>query len=151
MPDFKKSKIYKIECRKTGLKYIGSTTGAISRRLAQHKHRISSEVENQYSCCEIIKNGDYFIDILEECPCDTKRELLLRERYWFERTDCVNRQVPSRTKEEYRLQNREKHNEYCRNYYQSNKERLNKEGSERRRQRKSGYSSNGSDSSEVRL
>ena len=38
MPDYSNSKIYSIECNKTGLKYIGSTTSpTLARRLAEHR------------------------------------------------------------------------------------------------------------------
>ena len=38
MPDYSNSKIYSIECNKTGLVYIGSTTApTLARRLAEHR------------------------------------------------------------------------------------------------------------------
>ncbi len=38
MPDYANSKIYSIECNKTGLVYIGSTTApTLARRLAEHR------------------------------------------------------------------------------------------------------------------
>jgi hypothetical protein len=138
MPDFSKAKIYKIECRITGLIYIGSTNHPyLSHRLAQHTHRFNNQQFNQYTSKDIIKNGDYFIDLVELYPCETKEQLLIRERYWCENTPfCINKQVPSRTKKEYRELHKDKQVEYDKKYYAENKKRLIEQTSERRRQRK---------------
>ena len=138
MPDFNDAKIYKIECRITGLNYIGSTTlRYICNRLSQHKDRFNKPHLKQYSSKEIIKNGDYFIDLVELYPCKTKKELLIRERYWVENTPfCINKQVPSRTKQEYNELHREEHKAYDKKYYDENKKNLISQTSERRRQRK---------------
>jgi tetrahydrodipicolinate N-succinyltransferase len=137
MPYFDRGKIYKIECRITGLKYIGSTTNQhLCNRLAQHTNRFRSPHKNQYATAEIIKNGVFFIELLESYPCETKEQLILKEREWYDKMECINKQVPARTKDEYNNLHRDAHNEYSRNYYKANKERLIVQCSERRRQRK---------------
>lgn len=93
MTDYSKGKIYKIICNITGDIYIGSTVNTLERRLEQHKcHNHSSKL--------IIERGDYKILLIEEYPCETKQELLWRERYWIENNNCINNKKPIITKEE---------------------------------------------------
>lgn len=53
---------------------------------------------------EIIKNGDYKIELIEETEDDS------RERYHILNTDCINKQIPGRTQREYYIDNRNKRN-----------------------------------------
>ena len=46
---------------------------------------------------KILENNDYNIILLETVKCNSKDELLQRERYWIESTTCVNKYIPSRT------------------------------------------------------
>lgn len=138
MPNYNIAKIYKIECRITGHKYIGSTTNKyLCNRLSQHKNRFNNPHKNQYMSKEIIKSNNYFIELIELYPCKTNEELLIRERYWIENTPfCINKQVPSRTKQEYNIMHKEQHKEYDKIYYAKNKDKIIKQITERRRQRK---------------
>ena len=106
MRDYSQSKIYKIVCQKTGLIYIGSTTEQrLCKRLAKHvsdfkcKYNISSK--------KIIENGDYYIELIELCNFSCKEELLKRERFYIENNDCVNKNIPLRSKKEYYEDNKE--------------------------------------------
>ena len=62
-------------------------------------------------------NGDYKIELIEET--DDK----LRERYWIENTDCINKVIPGRTTEEYYQDNRDKINQKQKEYYEKNTEK----------------------------
>ena len=101
-------KIYKIVDNTNDNVYIGITTTTLKRRLSKHKC---------YQECvsrDIIKNGDYRIELIEETDDKT------RERHWIENTECVNKNIPGRTKKEYnkeyRKNNKEKKAEYNKNY-----------------------------------
>jgi hypothetical protein len=48
----------------------------------------------------IIERGDFFINLLEECPCDNLEQLLKKEREWYDKLDCINKYRPHTTKEE---------------------------------------------------
>lgn len=71
-------KIYRIVDNTNGNIYIGKTTQTLKARLYGHKHK------NTCSSHNIIKNGDYRIELIEETDDDT------RERYWIQNTDCIN-------------------------------------------------------------
>ena len=87
-------KIYKIVDNTNGNVYIGITTQKyLSSRLAGHRQ------DKTCMSRDIIKNGDYKIELIEETDDKT------RERYWIENTDCVNKQIPGRTKKEWSSDN----------------------------------------------
>ena len=120
MKDYSKSKIYKIVCNVTGLIYVGSTCEpTLARRLAKHvgSYKIWIKHNKKYmTSFEIIKSGNYDIILVEECPCETQDQLHKRERHHIETIACVNKANPITTfleKQEYKKQ-----------YYASNKERL---------------------------
>ena len=120
MLDYQRGKIYKIQCHKTGKQYIGSTTRRLlCQRLASHcesylKHRHG--YGSYTTSFEILKGGDYSISLIQCYPCSCKDELLQRERHYIERMDCVNRNIPGRTKQEYKrdkcAETRKKNEEY---------------------------------------
>ena len=68
---------------------------------------------NACSSREVMELSNYQIIVVELYPCDTKAELLWRERYHMESTECVNINLPICTTEETRLRKRN----YQRNKY----------------------------------
>jgi hypothetical protein len=83
MERYQNGKIYNIVCNITGKVYIGSTCKKLlSQRLAGHvsdfkgwkdgkRHNITS--------FQILEGGDYYIELLELVPCNSKDELLIKE------------------------------------------------------------------------
>ena len=64
MPDYSKSKIYKIICNITGLVYIGSTCQTLTQRLQDHLRcyrRVLNKKCHYVSSFKIIENGNYDI------------------------------------------------------------------------------------------
>jgi len=105
-------KIYKIINSVNDKCYVGSTICALDKRLSGHKNSILKATS------KILINEDpdnVSIKLIEEYPCLTKNELLLRERYWTDELECVNKFRPIRTREE-KL-------ECNRNCYHKNRER----------------------------
>jgi len=93
MVKYSDGKVYKIVCNKTGKQYIGSTCVGLSQRLAEHRNHYKkfSNGTYRYSSAKIvIENGDFEIILLEECPCETREQLLLKEREWIDKLECVN-------------------------------------------------------------
>ena len=111
-------KIYKIVCNVTGLIYIGKTSQKyLSQRLAMHRYHYKLNMLNGGHCCtssEIIENGDYRMELIEETEDDT------RERYWILNTDCVNLRIPGRRHPNWYQGNKGK---YHQGYYQDNKQK----------------------------
>jgi len=145
MPDYSKGKIYQIECKTTGLVYIGSTCEpTLARRLAKHignyKLWQRDASKNKYmTSFEIFKNDNYDIVLLESCPCQSKDELHERETFYQKEKQCVNKNLAKRSSKEYYHDNiemikekekiyNEKNREYIlnrgRNYYHEHKEHL---------------------------
>eukprot|EP01041_Mallomonas_annulata_P017082 gene17082-35375_t len=88
MPDYKLGKIYKIYCNVTGEVYVGSTTEkTLARRLASHVghyKRFSNGIKTPaVASFNIIGRGDYYIDLLENCSCNNRDELIKKEREWL--------------------------------------------------------------------
>jgi len=126
MPDFSKSKVYKIVCNVTGLVYIGSTTQTLSQRLQDHirNYRRYLNGKTHYVLSfKIIENNNYEIILNEDCSCERKEQLHARERYWIENTECVNMVIPTRTTKEWRDDNKEKMDKYFKEYRECNKEK----------------------------
>ncbi len=76
-------------------KYIGSTCEpTLAKRLTKHvgsyKCYLKGTFYNYVSSFKIFENEDYCIVLLEKYPCDTKDELLARERHWCNELECVN-------------------------------------------------------------
>ena len=80
-------KIYKIVDNTNDNIYIGITKQTLSQRLSKHKHKTKNNTNGSMSR-EIIKNGDYKVELIEETDDKT------RERYWIENTECINKVIP---------------------------------------------------------
>lgn len=104
MPDYSKGQVYKIVSNINDDIYIGSTCNGLKQRLANHVRAYKSYLKGvkSYSCSSysIIEKGDYEIVLIEDYPCETKKHLEQRERYWIENTTCINKIVPTRTQKE---------------------------------------------------
>lgn len=119
MPDYSKGKIYMI-VSDSGY-YVGSTTQTLHRRYRKH-------ITGRNVTSDKIIEGSKII-LLEDYPCKSRRELLLKEKEWMEIIPCVNKCRPLITKEErkeymkiYRNNNRDNFNCYrkeLRNYKNS--------------------------------
>jgi len=114
MPDYKNSKIYKLWSPEGDDIYIGSTTESLSRRKSKHKtHRCSSKVLFE-------KYTDVRIELLEECPCDNKEQLLKKEGEYIRNNKCVNIIIPKRSNKEWQQDNKE----HIKMYVENNKEHI---------------------------
>jgi len=115
--------IYRIYDNTNGDVYYGSTANVLRVRMGRHK----ADAKSGKKCKSksIILNGDYFYSEIEKYPCNSKKELETRERYYIENFTCVNKQVPTRTINEWREDNKEVFKEYQKNYNENNKEEIN--------------------------
>ena len=79
--------IYKLQCKTTGLIYIGSTTQKIYDR--KGKHMWDYRNRNDITARKVIENDNW--DIYEIEKVDDKSQLKIREQYWIDNTECVNK------------------------------------------------------------
>lgn len=120
MPNYSNGKIYKITSGNET--YIGSTTLTLNQRLAQHRCNYNKSKEGKRICsnAKIFEYGDYIIELVEDYPCEAKEQLLARERFWIENTNCINITHPLRTDQEYHYDNKDNINERHRIHYHNN-------------------------------
>ena len=123
-----KGYVYKIFDNTNGNQYYGSTVQTLSMRMSGHRADYKRFMEKGWrSSCrsfDILKNGDYSYSLVEEVECDSKLILHQRERYYIENNDCLNKCIPTRTKQEYREANKEKIKENKKQYSEANKEKI---------------------------
>jgi hypothetical protein len=131
MPDYSKGRIYMIRSNVTGLKYIGSTTAySLAHRLADQSSKCRMYYEfgtgSYMTSFDVLKGGvgTYYIELIENFPCTSKDELSKRMGQVIRATECVNKVVPGRTPEQYRLECPEKAKEKFATYYKKNVETI---------------------------
>ena len=124
MPNYQNGKVYEIICNITGERYIGSTTVNLSQRLVEHR-------KLKCSSRGIIERNDYYINLLESCPCNNKDELRMCERKWYDNLECINQKKPFISDEElqeqlkkYRIENANKIKKYNKEYYIENADKI---------------------------
>ena len=103
MPNYQKGKIYELVDLTNNNKYYGSTIQDLKKRKGQHKslyHIYLNGKMNYVSSFEIIKNNNYEIYLVEEFPCNSKSELEAREGYYIRNNNCINKNIPGRTRKE---------------------------------------------------
>jgi len=99
----------KIYCIKDNISkdvYVGHTIQPLHIRLRKHvtDYRgfmgLNNKPRNFRGSAEVIFNGDYDIHLLQEYPCETKKELEKIETYWIlkmsEKFNITNKNMPSK-------------------------------------------------------
>jgi len=135
MEKYQRGKIYAIICRKTGRRYVGSTCEpTLAKRLANHVKDFkqwSKTGKGYFTSFDIIKDGDYYIVLLESYPCNSRDELRMAEQKSIDAFECVNKQKAFQSEEErveynqqYCQVNRDEFNEKSKKYYQQNREKV---------------------------
>ena len=126
MPDYRKGKIYTLRCRTDdALIYVGSTIQPLCDRLASHKSKSKKYNNKLYQSV----NGnwdDWYIELYEECPCESKEQLNKREGKIIREIGTLNYQIACRTNKEWYNDNKEKKKKY----YEDNKEKISEQKKE---------------------
>jgi hypothetical protein len=134
--DYKNGKIYKITDLNYTKQYIGSTTQPLYKRLSNHKDKYKYD-KYKGSSCKILFD-EFGIDnckiiLIEDFPCESKEQLLMRENYYIKNEDCVNKHLSYRTEEDKKECNKNKSKinyalnknkilEESKKYYENNKD-----------------------------
>ncbi|CAJ0990534.1 GIY-YIG [Cafeteriavirus-dependent mavirus] len=110
-------RIYKLHSTDHDDVYYGSTKHPLNQRLSQHKYNFKRWTIKGGGCPTsriIFENSlspeNVKVDLIEEA---TESNFLERERFYIQNNSCVNKNIPSRTVKE-----------YCKQYYQDNREQL---------------------------
>ena len=124
---YQKGKIYKIVSNKTDKVYVGSTYTSLATRLGNHRRcqRYYVKYPDKIIRCtsfDIIELGDYRIELIENYPCYSRKQLQMREGYHMKRTDnLINRCIVGRSEKQYREDNKKQIKIRKQKYYQDNK------------------------------
>ena len=123
--------IYEIYSLDKKIRYFGSTTQQVCKRIATHKatcKRWKNGKTNFTSSYLIIETDDWDYKTIEKLLFNDPFELKNRERWYIENNDCVNKQIPNRSLKEYgkeyREANKEEKKEKNKEYYEANKEKI---------------------------
>ena len=85
---------------------------------------------NQCSSKEIIELGNYDICLVETYPCKSKEELHMRERFYIEQNECVNKNIPTRSAKEFYDTHKKAMKIKDKKYYEAHKEAKSKQRKE---------------------
>lgn len=122
MPDYSKGKIYKLYNEDDPDRcYIGSTVKTLKQRYSQHKNK------NNDCVSKILfeNNKTPKIELIEDYPCETLNQLLIRERFYIEQyPNKINYQIPTRNGKEYYEENKDKIKDYRKKYCDNNKDKI---------------------------
>jgi len=136
--DYKNGVIYKICCKDKDITdcYVGSSCSHISRK-SSHKSNCNNKNSREYNypVYRYIRDnggwGNWEFVLLEEYPCENKNQLVIRERYWFEKLGAtLNKRYPERSKTEYYQENKEEILEKRKEYHKQNREKISEKGKE---------------------
>lgn len=154
--NYRNGKIYRLVC--ADLVYYGSTYKNIKHRLLIHKAHAKDKYSktHRYSSRQLFELSEQIgepvkVELVENYPCSSRKELEQREGWYIRTYKCVNKNCTGRTPEEKRrrrhiryMQNAEKYRalareryhknpEKSREYYLRNRERILARSAEKRR------------------
>lgn len=100
MPNYMNTKIYQIRCKNPNIidTYIGHTTNERSRT-NEHKYNCNNENSKSYNVhlYSFIRNNggwdNWEVVIIEEYPCNSRREALSRENYYIHHLNSTLNQL----------------------------------------------------------
>ena len=110
--------IYKLQCKTTGLNYIGSTTQKLYDRKGKHMWDYRNK-KGKITAHKVMENENW--DIYELEKVDDKSQLKIREQYWIDNTECVNKCNTTR-----KITQQEADKRYWYNHHEKNLEKQNK-------------------------
>jgi hypothetical protein len=134
MVNYQNGKVYAIYNKITGkLVYIGSTCQKLCRRFGGHCYKSTIQNSNFYQEMKEFGVENFYIELIENFPCNSKEELLAREGHYFrlnkdillnEKTPDYSNREEIRETEEFKEKRKEE-------YINRNKDKINCEcGSE---------------------
>ena len=93
--------------------YVGSTCQPLNKRKWEHigKYKLFLDGKHDYTTSfDIIKLGEYYIELLEEFPCENREQLLKREGELIRSMpNCCNKIISGRNIKEWRKDNKNKY------------------------------------------
>ena len=125
--DYKNAKIYCIRNYTDDDIYVGSTCQPLSKRMADHRIAINSKRDfNMNLYVKMREHGanNFYIELLEEYPCENKEQLRAKEGEYIRSLSTLNKRIEGRTIEEWRKDNEEHLKDHYKSYYTKNKPKI---------------------------
>lgn len=125
--DYSKGKIYCIRNHVNDEVYVGSTRQPLSSRMAEHRRCLTKEKEKHrplYVLMSELGVEHFYIELIEEFPCNNKEQLCKREGHYIREMGSLNKVIPGRENKEWYEQNKEKILEHRKEYREQNKDKI---------------------------
>ena len=154
--NYQNGKIYCIRNTQNDEVYVGSTCQSLSQRMTQHRadyKTIKGQRMKIYKHMFEYGIENYYIELLEEYPCENIEQLRKREGQFIRELDAsLNTLVAGRNQKEYYKDNKEMRAQRDKEYYDKNTDKIkekkkiyNQENREKINQNKKIYYTNNSD------
>ena len=127
--DYKNGRIYQIRNTFDDDVYVGSTCQALSKRMAWHRENRKATAKQHRPIYVKMKEYGvecFYIELIEEYPCENKEQLRKREGHFIREIATLNMCQAGRTNREYKLDNHEQILLQGKQYYESHKEQITK-------------------------
>ena len=116
---YQDGKIYKILNSRTNDVYVGATCQRLAKRMMNHRTRVKEGKETLlYNKMRDIGIEYFYIELIENYPCENSEQLNKREGDWMREIATLNEKVAGRTKKEYKTDCKEKIKEQGKEYYE---------------------------------
>ena len=124
--NYKDGKIYCVRNTITDDIYIGSSCEKyLSKRWVKHKSKAQTNDKDSnmllYQKMRELGVGNFYIELIENYPCESNDELRAREGHYIRKMATLNKRVETRTDKEWREDNKEYIQDWRKQYYQENK------------------------------
>ena len=105
---YKNGKIYCIRNTVDDDIYVGSTAQPLCKRMAMHRNRMNIDVSrsNLHQKMYDVGVNNFYIELIENCPCENKEELTKREGFFIRDMGTLNSYIAGRSRKEYSIDNR---------------------------------------------
>ena len=128
MVDYKKGTIYQIRNTIGDDVYVGSTANTLEGRMKGHKQGSHTKCKQHYALYSKINEygfDKFFIELIEDYPCNSKIELGAREGHWIKERGTLNKIIKGRSPQEYAKDTNVKHTWYVNNLDKIREQRQN--------------------------
>jgi hypothetical protein len=107
--DYSKGKIYQILNHVNDDIYIGMTCQLLSQRMRDHRCRTVSNKHEHIPLYKTMRDlglNNFYIELIENFPCENKEQLKAREGYWIREKGTLNKVISGRGRREYYIDNK---------------------------------------------
>ena len=127
--DFSKSIVYCIRNYNDSDVYVGSTCQPLSKRMADHRIAMNSKRKRDFNMNLYVKMREYgahnfYIELLEEYPCNNLEQLKAKEGEYIRAIATLNSRIAGRNTKDYHNENKSQIREQQKRYKQENEDTI---------------------------